>query len=130
MSENTTVAVATVAEVKLTRGEKLRAKYDSLVTRIQKDTEALNEIAAELNAAAALATVDVGSAVIVKLGRRFSAEKDTTRYENAVVIGIKEEEDGSRLFKVSYGVGFDADVAVVAASAISLPQRAGEGVAA
>ncbi len=102
-----------------TREEKLRAKYDFLVARIIKDQEAVNEIAAELNNAAALAAVDVGSVVTVKLGRKF-ADKDTTRFEQATVVGVKVEEDGTKLYKVQYGTGFDADVAVVGASAISI----------
>lgn len=112
-----TVAVETV---KLTREEKLQAKYTSLIARINADTEKANEIVAELNSIAALASIAVGSAVVVKLGRKF-ADKDTTRFENGVVVGVKEEEDGTKLFKVQYGTGFDADIAVVGAAAISLP---------
>lgn len=120
MSENQTQAVESVETVKLTREEKLQAKYNSLIARINSDTEKANEIAAELNSIAALASVGVGSAVIVKLGRKF-ADKDTTRFVPGVVIGVKEDEDGAKLFKVQYGYGFDADIAVVGAAAISLP---------
>lgn len=115
MSETTTVET-----VKLTREEKLRAKYNALVARINADTEKAQEVAAELNSIAALAAIGVGSAVVVKLGRKF-ADKDTTRFENGTVIGVKEEEDGSKLFKVQYGTGFDADVVVVTGGSLSLP---------
>lgn len=124
MSEiNTNVAAtSTVAEsVKLTREQKITAKLDVLKKRIEKDTADFNELAAELNNIAALAAIGEGSAVIVKLGRKF-ADKDTTRYVNGVVIGVKEEEDGSKLYKVSHGTGFDADIAVVTGAALSLPQ--------
>ena len=114
--------------VVLTREQKLQAKYETLVKRIAADTEKANEIAAELNSAAALAAVDTGSNVIVKLGRKF-ADKDTTRYVNGIVIGVKEEEDGSKLYKVSHGVGFEADIAVVTGAALSLPVAEGQAAA-
>ena len=124
MSESQ-VAVAAEA-VKLTREQKLRAKYDMLVVRIAKDTESAGEVAAEINSIAALAAIGVGSAVIVKLGRKFSEEKDTTRFVPGLIIGVKEEEDGSKLFKVQHGVGFDADIATVTGAALSLPEVAAE----
>ena len=108
------------AAVVLTREQKLQAKYDMLVKRIAADTEKANEIAAELNSAAALAAVDAGSAIIVKLGRKF-ADKDTTRFVEATVVAVKVEEDGTKLYKVQYGSGFDAEIAVVGAASISLP---------
>ena len=118
MSETTNVVVETV---KLTREEKLVAKLNQLAARINSDTEKYNEVKAELDNIAALAAIGQGSAVIVKLGRKF-ADKDTTRFVNGVVIGVKEEEDGSKLYKVSHGVGFEADIAVVTGAALSLPQ--------
>lgn len=127
MSENQT-NVAAVETVKLTREQKLRAKYDLLVTRIAKDTETAGEVAAEINSIAALAAICVGSAVVVKLGRKFSEEKDTTRFVAGVVVGVKEEEDGSKLFKVQHGVGFEADIATVTGAALSLP-AAGQAAA-
>lgn len=120
---NTAEAIETV---KLTREEKLRAKYNTLVARIQKDTESAQELAQEINNIAALAAITVGSAVTIKLGRKF-ADKDTTRFEQGVVVGVKEEEDGSKLYKVSYGVGFDADIAVVTGGSLSIPVQAVEG---
>ena len=121
MNETTnTVAAETVAEVKLTREQKLRAKYDTVAARITKDTESLNDLVVEINNISALAAITVGSAVTVKLGRKFSEEKDTTRYVAGVVVGVKEEDD-SKLYKVSYGSGFDADIVIVGGAALSLP---------
>jgi hypothetical protein len=111
-------------EVKLTREQKLRAKYAAIVARIEKDTAAAAELADEINSIAALAAIAEGSAVVVKLGRRFSEEKDTTRFVEGVVIGVKEDEDGSKLYKVQYGTGFDADIATVTGAALSLPAAA------
>lgn len=115
--ENTTVAQESA---KLTREQKLTNKLEVLRARIAADTEKYNEVAAELNSIAALAAITVGSAVVVKLGRKF-ADKDTTRFENAVVVGVKEDEDGSKLYKVQYGEGFDAEIATVTGAALSLP---------
>ena len=123
INSNESNVAPTAAEVKLTREQKLRAKYEAIVARIAKDNETVAELAAEINSIAALAAIGVGSAVVVKLGRKF-ADKDTTRSVDAVVIGVKEEEDGSKLYKVSYGVGFEADVAVVGGAALSLPVAA------
>ena len=123
MSEINNANTVAVETVKLTREQKIAAKLDVLKKRIEKDTADFTELAAELNNIAALAAIGEGSAVVVKLGRKF-ADKDTTRFEPAVVIGVKEEEDGSKLYKVSYGVGFEADVAVVGGAALSLPVAA------
>src|SRR5574337_217984 len=101
------IATEAAVEVKLTREQKLKARYDVLVARIQKDTEAANEVAAELNGLAALAAVSVGSNVLVTLGRA-----ETTRVVEGVVVGVKEEEDGAKLFKVQYGTGFAAEIAL------------------
>lgn len=105
---------------KQTREEKLRLKYASIVARIEKDTESAQEIAAEINNIAALAAVGVGSAVIVKIGRKF-ADRDTTRFVEGVVLGVQESEEGSKQYKVQYGTGFEADITVVTGAAISLP---------
>src|SRR5574337_2203539 len=89
------IATEAAVEVKLTREQKLKARYDVLVARIQKDTEAANEVAAELNGLAALTAVTVGSNVLLTLGRA-----ETARVVEGVVVGVKEEEDGGKLFKV------------------------------
>lgn len=109
---------ATVETVKLSREEKLRAKYNLLAARIQKDTETAQELAQEINNIAALAAVGVGSAVTVKIGRKF-ADRDTTRYVAGVVLGVQENEEGSKQYKVQYGEGFDAEIATVKGHAIT-----------
>lgn len=124
---NTTVNADTSSETpKLTRAEKLHAKLESLRNRINADTEKFNEIAAELNNIAALAAIGVGSVVVVKLGRKFSEEKDTTRFVTATVTGVKEDEDGAKQYKVMYGEGFDAEIAVVSGGQLSLPPAVAE----
>lgn len=113
MTETTTPAV------KLTRGERLAKLATTLAARIEADTAKYNEIVTELNNAAALNSVTVGSEITVKLGRKFSAEKDTTKYVIATVFGVKELEDGTVQYKVQYGEGFDAEIAVIRASQIT-----------
>lgn len=120
MENQTNAAVESNETLKLTREQKLQQKYADLVAKIQSDTDKANEIAAELSSIAALAAVQAGSAVTVRLGRKFK-DKDTTRFEAGVVLAVKEEEDGSKLYKVQYGSGFDADITVVGAACISLP---------
>lgn len=119
-----TETVNTNTAQKLSREEKLTAKLNALAARINADTEKYNELKAELDSIAALAAITVGSVVVVKLGRKF-ADKDTTRFENAVVVGVKEDEDGSKLYKVQYGEGFDAEIATVTGAALSLPATEG-----
>lgn len=116
MSEN----IQTVAP-KLTRAEKLAARIELLTKRIATDNEALVEANTELANLSLLASIGAGSAVTIKIGRKF-ADKDTTRFVQGVVLGVKEDEDsGAKSYKVSYGEGFEADIAVVNSSAISLP---------
>ncbi len=102
---------------KLSRAEKLAARAEVLAKRIASDTEAYNEITAELDNAAKLSSVAEGSVVSVKLGRKF-ADKDTTRVVQATVLGVREDEDGAKQYKVTYGSGFEADVVVVGAASI------------
>lgn len=103
---------------KLSRAQKLVNRAALLADRIEKDTAEYNEVANEINSAEALKTVAEGTVVQVKLGRRFSAEKDTTRIVEAVVVGVRTDEEGTTQFKVQYGSGFDAEQAVVNAGAI------------
>lgn len=125
MSEiNSVVAESVVAAVKLTRTQKLQAKVELLTKRIAADTETLAEASAELNGVTALAAVTIGSEVVVKIGRKF-ADRDTTRFVPGVVLGVKEdEESGAKSYKVQYGDGFDAEITVVGAAALSLPAQA------
>lgn len=115
---NTTVTeTAAAPAAPKTREEKLRAEYAKLAARIHADTEKANNIVAELNEIAALAAVGAGSVVIVTVGKGENA-----REVQATVIGVRVEEDGSKTYKVQYGSGFDADVAVVKGNKIKLPQ--------
>lgn len=118
MSENTNQAPTTVPEKKLTRAEKLVVRAGFLADRIGKDTEEFNQIKQELAIAEQLAGVDEGSVIRAKLGRKFSEEKDTTRVVVATVVGVKVDEDGAKQYKISHGVGFDADIAVIGAGQI------------
>ena len=116
--ENTTIQAATAP--KLTRAEKLVANIERLKASIVSNTEKVNDLIAEYNSIAALAALDAGSVVIVKIGRKF-ADRDTTRFVEGVVLAVKEDEDGSKQYKVQYGKGFDAEVTVVNGAALSLP---------
>lgn len=116
--ENTPIQAA--AAPKLTRAEKLVASIERLKAIIVSNTEKVNDLIAEYNSIAALAALDAGSVVIVKVGRKF-ADRDTTRFVEGVVLAVKEDEDGSKQYKVQYGKGFDAEVTVVTGAALSLP---------
>jgi hypothetical protein len=113
-----TAAQPTVAP-KLTHDQKLRQKFNTLCARITTDTEAANAIAEELRGIAALASVQAGDTVIVKLGRA-----DTAREEVGTVLAVRETDDGAKQYKVQYGVDFDAEIAVVGSAKISLPPAA------
>lgn len=100
--------------------DKLTQRYNALVERIRIDTAKAQELYQEIQMRDQLANIGIGSQVVVKLGRKF-ADKDTTRFENGTVLGVRVKEDGSKEFKVQYGVGFDADTCIVGANAIQLP---------
>ena len=117
MSEPNTAAETTAApEVKLTRREKLLAQYNTTFAKHGELAAKLQELAAEINSIAALAAVTVGSVVFVTVGRG-----DEAKEVEANVIGVREEEDGSKTYKVTYGSGFDADIAVVKGNKLKLP---------
>ena len=119
MSElNTNTAAETTAapEVKLTRREKLLAQYNTTFAKHAELAAKLQELAAEINSIDALAAVTVGSVVFVAVGRG-----DEAKEVEANVIGVREEEDGSKTYKVTYGTGFDADIAVVKGNKLKLP---------
>lgn len=114
---NAAAAASTAAaKPKLTREEKLRNTYDNAVAKITELTKIAKDAANELNAIAALAAVGEGSAVIVTVGKG-----DATKAVAGTVTGVKVEEDGSKVYKVQYGFGFDVDVVVVKANKIALP---------
>ncbi|QHJ75342.1 hypothetical protein SnaR1_gp12 [Sphaerotilus phage vB_SnaP-R1] len=120
MSElNTNTATETTAAaegVKLTRREKLLAQYNTAFAKHAELAAKLQELAAEINSIDALAAVTVGSVVVVTVGRG-----DEAKEVEATVIGVREEEDGSKTYKVTYGSGFDADIAVVKGNKLKLP---------
>lgn len=99
---------------KLTVEEKIAA----LEARILADTAKVAELRENGDPDARLVGVVAGSVVVVKLGRKFSEEKDTTRYVQAVVVAVKEDED-TKLYKVQFGEGWDAEVAVVRGGSIT-----------
>lgn len=118
MSElNTNTAETTNApEVKLTRREKLVAQYNTVLTKHTELAAKLAELVEEINSIDALAAVDVGHTVIISVGKG-----DEAKEVEASVIGVREEEDGSKTYKVTYGSGFDADIAVVKGNKLKLP---------
>jgi hypothetical protein len=100
-------------EVKLTRAEKLVKQITTLETRIAADTTKLAEVKLELETSERLSSVGVGTLVTVKLGRA-----ETTREVAAEVLGVKDDDNGARRYKISYGEGFDADVVIIQPSQI------------
>lgn len=118
MSELNTDAIETTnaPEVKPTRREKLLAQYNAALTKHSELTAKLAELVEEINSIDALAAVDVGHTVIISVGKG-----DEAKEVEASVIGVREEEDGSKTYKVTYGSGFDADIAVVKGNKLKLP---------
>ena len=117
MSELNTAAETTAApEVKLTRREKLLAQYNTAFAKHAESAAKLQELSAEISSIYALAAVTVGSVVVVTVGRG-----DEAKDGEANVIGVREEKDGSKTYKVTYGSGFDADIAVVKGDKLKLP---------
>lgn len=109
---------------KLTRRERLVARYEAGLAKFNALRESLQELADELNSIDALAAVDVGSVVLVTIGRA-----ETLKTVEGTVIGVREEEDGSKTYKVAYGSGFDSDIAVVKGNKLALPAKVDETVA-
>lgn len=110
-------AEAAAPAPKLSRAEKQANRLEVLRKRIEADTQEYNEIANELNNAAALANLKAGDVVQVKLGRKF-ADKDTTRVVVATIVAIRDVEGEAIQYKVSYGEGFNAELAVIEAGKI------------
>ena len=109
--------------VKLTRTEKLLKRAELLKKRIEDDTAEYGDIANEINSAEAMKSLSIGSVVTIKLGRKF-ADRDTTRFVEATIVGIRDDEDNGVQYKVTYGTGFEADIAVVGAGAITAVKAA------
>ena len=121
MSELNTDATETTEttnapEVKPTRREKLLAQYNAALAKHSELAAKMSELVEEINSIDALAAVDVGHTVIISVGKG-----DEAKEVEATVIGVREEEDGSKTYKVTYGSGFDADIAVVKGSKLKLP---------
>lgn len=106
---------AAAPEVKLTRREKLAASYTKKRASFDKLSVELKEIVDEINAIDALANVGVGTAVIISIGKGATAAK-----VQGTVIGVREDDDGAKQYKVAYGSGFDADVKIVGSSRLEV----------
>ena len=118
MSENQTTVPETTeapAPVKLTRREKLVAKYNAAFAKHSELATQLQDLASEINAIDTLASLAPGHTVFITVGR-----KDEAREVSGIVVGIKEDEEGAKVVKVAYGSGFDSDIAVVPAGKIRL----------
>ncbi len=122
MTETTTSTPEQTAapEVKLTRREKLAKNYTDKRAKFDKLSADLTAIVEEINAIDALENVAVGTAVIISIG------KGETDMVQGTVIGVKEDADGAKLYKVAYGSGFDADVKIVGSSKLKLVPTATE----
>lgn len=103
----------TVVEVKLTRAEKLAKQVATLEKRIADDTAKLAEVKQEIETSERLSSVGVGTLITAKLGRA-----ETTREVKAEVLGVKDEDNGARRYKISFGEGFDADIQIIQPSQI------------
>lgn len=113
---NTEATGAAAPEVKKTRLEKLTESYNKKRAQHEKLTAELTEIVAEVNAINALGSIAEGSKVVISIGKG-----ETARDVEGTVIGVREDEDGAKQYKVAYGSGFDADVKVVGSSKLRLP---------
>jgi hypothetical protein len=111
--ENT---IPATVEPKLTHREKLMQKYEKLAVKAAALTAEINAIVAEVSHLDALSNIAVGTEVVAFVGKGEKAASVA-----GVVVGVKDDEDGLKVYKVQYGVGFDADIAVVKQSNISLP---------
>ncbi|HVH93256.1 MAG TPA: hypothetical protein VM783_17965 [Candidatus Acidoferrum sp.] len=110
---------AAIVAAPLTRREKLLVQYNTAFAKHAELATKLQELAAEINGIDLLASITVGHAVIVSVGKNGQA-----RDEAGVIIAVKEEEDGGKTYKVQYGSGFDTDIAVVKAGKLKLPPAA------
>lgn len=112
--ELNTEAVATGAP-KQTRREKLQAQYEAARAKFDAAAAKVNELVEEINAIDALAAVSEGSPVYVQIGKG-EGPQDVP----AVVLAVKEDTDGAKLYKVQYGSGFDANLVVVRAGKLKV----------
>jgi hypothetical protein len=107
------VAATEPAKVVLTPAQKRLARKDVLEKRIAADTEALAALVQEIQTSERLASVKEGTAIVAKVGRA-----ETAREVAARVLGVKDDDNGSRRYKITFGSGFDADTIVIQPSQI------------
>lgn len=129
----------------LNRAQKFAARIAVLEARIAKDTAELDDVRLESETAGRLSSVNTGSVITARLGRAGSAEvlaaaavyeddgvtvktpavaakaatAGTLRFVKAEVLGVKEEQNGSLRYKITFGEGFDKDVEIIQASQIT-----------
>lgn len=120
MTEQTNPVATETAEPKLTPREKLLAKYNKLNEKATALAAEITAVVQAINEIDAIAAIGEGTAVLITVGKGEEAQEIP-----GVVVGVKEDEDGGKVFKVQYGTGFDADIAVVKQGRIKLaPQPA------
>lgn len=105
-----TQATTTAPAPKLSKIERLRE-------RLIKLSAQYTAVRDELETLEALESIGTGTQVEIKLGRKF-ADKDTTRIVRALVVGVAESDTGEKLYKVTYGSGFEAELAVINSASI------------
>ncbi len=110
---NTHPGTAPETKPKLSRKERLTLLVATCEATLTKTQAKLAEAQAELSGIVLLENVAEGANLIVRVGRGENAKE-----VGAVVLGVKEEDDGVKKYRVQYGTGFDADLAVVTAGSI------------
>lgn len=120
MTEQTNPVATETTEPKLTPREKLLEKYNKLNKKATALATEITAVVQAINEIDAIAAIGEGTAVLITVGKGEEAQEIP-----GVVVGVKEDEDGGKVFKVQYGTGFDADIAVVKHGRIKLaPQPA------
>lgn len=111
-------------KVKLSAVDTLRAKYADLFKKRSEIDVKLAAIVAEVHAIESLTNLTEGAAVEITVGRG-----DDAKAVAGVVVAVRTNKDGTKDFKVQYGTGFDANIAVVSEGKIRLPAPAPETIA-
>lgn len=109
-------AAAPAAEPKLTPRDRLMVQYNKLAAKAADLSAEITKIVDRIAEIDALDSIDVGTAVLITVGKGEESQELP-----ATVIAVKADEDGSKVYKVQYGTGFDADITVVRAGKIKLP---------
>lgn len=115
MNDQTNPVATETTEPKLTPREKLLAKYNKLNEKATALAAEITAVVQAINEIDAIAAIGEGTAVLITVGKGEEAQEIP-----GVVVGVKEDEDGGKVFKVQYGTGFDADIAVVKQGRIKL----------